>query len=91
MIDNLQKSGLKVLIQGLMEQTLGKAEWIALWCFVWKRKEPKLLFDGIVKNYNDAKQLVASQTNSNRFVRLYVSRSVVCGKETAGLPIHEGC
>jgi hypothetical protein len=46
-----------------------------------KEKEAKLLFDGIVKNYNDAKQ-VASQTNSNRFVRLYVSRSV----ETAGLP-----
>jgi hypothetical protein len=31
MIDNLQKSGLKVLIQGLMEQTLGKAEWIKLY------------------------------------------------------------
>ena len=64
MIDNLQKSGLKVLIQAdWMEQTpLGKAEWIKLYGALFgKEKEAKLLFDGIVKNYNDAKQLVASQ------------------------------
>ena len=64
MINNLQKSGLKVLIQAdWMEQTpLGKAEWIKLYGALFgKEKEAKILFDGIVKNYNDAKQLVASQ------------------------------
>ncbi len=64
MIDNLQKSGLKVLIQAdWMEQTpLGKAEWIKLYGALFgKEKEAKTLFDRIVKNYNDAKQLVASQ------------------------------
>ncbi len=64
MINNLQKSGLKVLIQAdWMEQTpLGKAEWIKLYGALFgKEKEAKLLFDRIVKNYNDAKQLVASQ------------------------------
>jgi hypothetical protein len=42
MIDNLQKSGLKVLIQGLMEQTpLGKAEWIKLYGALFgKEKRP---------------------------------------------------
>ncbi|WP_114752874.1 ABC transporter substrate-binding protein [Flavobacterium glaciei] len=64
MIDNLQKSGLKVLIQAdWMEQTpLGKAEWIKLYGALFgKEKEAKTLFDGIVKNYNDAMQLVANQ------------------------------
>ena len=64
MIDNLQKSGLKVLIQAdWMEQTpLGKAEWIKLYGALFgKEKEAKTIFDGIVKNYKDAKQLVASQ------------------------------
>jgi iron complex transport system substrate-binding protein len=64
MIDNLQKSGLKVLIQAdWMEQTpLGKAEWIKLYGALFgKEKEAKTLFDGIVKNYNDAIQLVANQ------------------------------
>ena len=64
MIDNLQKSGLKVLIQAdWMEQTpLGKAEWIKLYGALFgKEKEAKTLFDEIVKNYNDAIQLVATQ------------------------------
>lgn len=64
MIDNLQKSGLKVLIQAdWMEQTpLGKAEWIKLYGALFgKEKEAKTLFDEIVKNYNDAIQLVATK------------------------------
>ncbi|MBG6062766.1 iron complex transport system substrate-binding protein [Flavobacterium sp. CG_9.1] len=64
MIDNLQKSGLKVLIQAdWMEQTpLGKAEWIKLYGALFrKEKEAKILFETIVKNYNDALALVASQ------------------------------
>ncbi|RKS90342.1 iron complex transport system substrate-binding protein [Flavobacterium limicola] len=64
MLDNLQKSGLKVLIQAdWMEQTpLGKAEWIKLYGALFgKEKEAKTLFDGIVKNYNDAIQLVATK------------------------------
>jgi iron complex transport system substrate-binding protein len=62
MIDNLQKSGLKVLIQAdWMEQTpLGKAEWIKLFGALFgKEKEAEKIFDTIVKNYNDALQLVA--------------------------------
>ncbi|SFA73678.1 iron complex transport system substrate-binding protein [Flavobacterium swingsii] len=57
MIDNLQKSSLKVLIQAdWMEQSpLGKAEWIKLFGSLFcKEKEAKTLFDDIVKNYNDA-------------------------------------
>ncbi|WP_073350887.1 ABC transporter substrate-binding protein [Flavobacterium xanthum] len=64
MIDNLEKSGLKVLIQAdWMEQTpLGKAEWIKLYGALFgKEKEAKILFETIVKNYNDALALVASQ------------------------------
>ncbi|MFE3846898.1 ABC transporter substrate-binding protein [Flavobacterium sp. LB3P45] len=64
MIDNLQKSGLSVLIQAdWMEQTpLGKAEWIKLYGALFgKEKEAKTLFDAIVKNYNDAIQLVATK------------------------------
>lgn len=64
MIDNLQKSGLNVLIQAdWMEQTpLGKAEWIKLYGALFgKEKEAKTLFDGIVKNYNDAIELVANK------------------------------
>ncbi|MFV8327131.1 ABC transporter substrate-binding protein [Flavobacterium sp. ZS1P14] len=64
MIDNLQKSGLKVLIQAdWMEQTpLGKAEWIKLYGALFgKEKEAKTLFNKIVTNYNDAIKLVASQ------------------------------
>jgi iron complex transport system substrate-binding protein len=64
MIDNLQKSGLKVLIQAdWMEQTpLGKAEWIKLYGALFgKEKEAETLFNRIVKNYNDAIQLVAAQ------------------------------
>lgn len=64
MIDNLQKSGLKVLIQAdWMEQTpLGKAEWIKLYGALFgKEKEAKTLFDGIVKEYNNVLQLVANK------------------------------
>ncbi len=64
MIDNLQKSGLKVLIEAdWMEQSpLGKAEWIKLFGALFgKEKEAKTLFDNIVKNYNNALTLVASK------------------------------
>lgn len=64
MMENLQKSGLKVMIQGdWMEQSpLGKAEWIKLYGALFgKEKEAKVLFDGIVKNYNEALQLVANK------------------------------
>lgn len=63
MIDNLEKSGLKVLIQAdWMEQSpLGKAEWIKLYGALFgKQQEAKTEFDAIVKNYNDAMQLVAN-------------------------------
>jgi iron complex transport system substrate-binding protein len=64
MIDNLRKSGLNVIIQAdWMEQSpLGKAEWIKLYAALFgKEKEGKILFDNIVKNYNDALQLVANE------------------------------
>jgi iron complex transport system substrate-binding protein len=64
MIENLQKSGLKILIQAdWMEQSpLGKAEWIKLYGVLFgKEKEAKILFDQITKNYNEAIQLVADQ------------------------------
>ena len=64
MIENLQKSGLNVMLQGdWMEQSpLGKAEWLKLFGALYgKEKEAKILFDGIVKNYNEALQLVASK------------------------------
>jgi hypothetical protein len=54
-----------------------------------ERKEAKLLFDGIVKNYNDAKQLVASQNQQQPFcTALCIKISGMCG---LGCPIHEGC
>jgi iron complex transport system substrate-binding protein len=61
MIQNLEKSGLKVMIQGdWMEQSpLGKAEWIKLYGALFgKEKEAKTHFDNIVKAYNDALTLV---------------------------------
>lgn len=64
MIENLQKSGLKVMIQGdWMEQSpLGKAEWLKLYGTLFgKEKEAKILFDNIVKNYNEALKLVSSK------------------------------
>ena len=67
MIDNLQKSGLNVLFQAdWMEQTpLGKAEWIKLYGALFgKEKEAKILFETIVKNYNDALVLVATQKST---------------------------
>ncbi|MGM8362150.1 ABC transporter substrate-binding protein [Flavobacterium sp. ARAG 55.4] len=64
MIANLEKNGLKVLIQAdWMEQSpLGKAEWIKLYAALFgKEKEGKILFDNIVKSYNDALRLVAGE------------------------------
>ena len=63
-LDNLTKSGLKVLIQAdWMEQSpLGKAEWIKLYGALFgKEKEAKSQFDAIVKNYKDALDLVATK------------------------------
>lgn len=63
MIKNLQKSGLKVMIQGdWMEQSpLGKAEWLKLYGVLFgKEKEAEMLFDKIAKNYNEALQLVSN-------------------------------
>jgi iron complex transport system substrate-binding protein len=60
-ISNLEKSGLKVLIQGdWMEQSpLGKAEWIKLYGALFgKEKQAVLLFDQIVKNYQQTLDLV---------------------------------
>jgi iron complex transport system substrate-binding protein len=56
-MENLQKSGLKVMIQGdWMEQSpLGKAEWIKLYGALFgKEKEAKAHFDNIVRDYNAA-------------------------------------
>lgn len=64
MIENLQKSGLKVMLQGdWMEQSpLGKAEWLKLFGALYgKEKEAKVLFDDIVKNYNEAVELVVNK------------------------------
>ncbi|WP_144892964.1 ABC transporter substrate-binding protein [Flavobacterium tiangeerense] len=67
-LDNLQKSGLKVLIQAdWMEQTpLGKAEWLKLYGALFgKEKEAKNIFDTIVKNYKEAQQLVAQKKSTS--------------------------
>ena len=64
MIDNLQKSGLKVLIQAdWMEQSpLGKAEWIKLYGALFgKEKEAKTQFNNIIKNYKEAMSLVSNK------------------------------
>jgi len=61
MIQNLEKSGLKVMIQGdWMEQSpLGKAEWIKLYAALFgKQKEAKKLFDDIVNDYNQTLESV---------------------------------
>jgi iron complex transport system substrate-binding protein len=63
-IENLQKSGLNVLIQAdWMEQSpLGKAEWLKLYGALFgKEKEANILFDNIVKEYNNALALVANK------------------------------
>ena len=63
-LDNLTKSGLKVLIQAdWMEQSpLGKAEWIKLYGALFgKEKEAKSQYDAIVKNYKDALAVVATK------------------------------
>lgn len=65
MLENLQKSGLNILIQAdWMEQTpLGKAEWIKLYGALFcKEKEAKTHFDAIVKNYQQALALAQKQT-----------------------------
>ena len=65
MLENLQKSGLNLLIQAdWMEQTpLGKAEWIKLYGALFcKEKEAKTHFDAIVKNYQQAVALVQKQS-----------------------------
>lgn len=64
MIENLQKSGLKIMIQGdWMEQSpLGKAEWLKLYGVLFgKEKEAQIIFDKIVKDYNETLQLVATK------------------------------
>lgn len=64
MIKNLEKSGLKVMIQGdWMEQSpLGKAEWLKLYAALFgKEKEANQLFDNITKEY---KQALSSVTNT---------------------------
>ncbi len=64
MIKNLEKSGLKVMIQGdWMEQSpLGKAEWLKLYAALFgKEKEASQLFDNITKEY---KQALSSVTNT---------------------------
>ncbi|MBK0371212.1 ABC transporter substrate-binding protein [Flavobacterium agrisoli] len=61
MLENLQKSGLSVLIQGdWMEQSpLGKAEWIKLFGALFaKEDKAKEIFDKIVTGYNQAMKLV---------------------------------
>lgn len=64
MIKNLEKSGLKVMIQGdWMEQSpLGKAEWLKLYAALFgKEKEAKQLFETIVKEYETAKTSVKNK------------------------------
>ncbi|WP_136668682.1 ABC transporter substrate-binding protein [Flavobacterium sp. H122] len=64
MIKNLEKSGLKVMIQGdWMEQSpLGKAEWLKLYAALFgKEKEADVLFDNIVKEYNEALSAVKNK------------------------------
>lgn len=73
-IENLQKSGLKVLFQGdWMEQTpLGKAEWIKLYGVLFnKEKQAKILFEKIEKNYNNA--LKSAKNTTENPVVLYGS------------------
>jgi iron complex transport system substrate-binding protein len=63
-IENLQKSGLNVLIQAdWMEQSpLGKAEWMKLYGVLFgKEKQADILFENIVKEYNNALALVATK------------------------------
>lgn len=69
MLDNLKKSGLKVLIQGdWMEQSpLGKAEWIKLYGALFgKEDQAKELFDKIVQSYNQAKKLVSDKPATSK-------------------------
>lgn len=69
MLDNLKKSGLKVLIQGdWMEQSpLGKAEWIKLYGALFgKEDKAKELFDKIVQSYNQAKKLVTDKPATSK-------------------------
>lgn len=68
-IENLQKSGLNVLIQAdWMEQSpLGKAEWLKLYGALFgKEKEADVLFENIVKEYNNALELVATKKPTSK-------------------------
>jgi iron complex transport system substrate-binding protein len=74
MIKNLEKSGLKTLIQAdWMEQSpLGKAEWIKLYgALLGKEKEAQIHFDQIVKNYKNAVTL--AKMNKDKKTVLYGS------------------
>ena len=67
-LENLQKSGLNVLIQAdWMEQSpLGKAEWLKLYGALFgKEKEADILFSTIVKEYSDALALVATKKTTS--------------------------
>jgi iron complex transport system substrate-binding protein len=68
MIDNLQKSGLKVLILDWWSKLRWEKLNGSLMVLCLKRKRGQTIFDGIVKNYNDAKQLV-SQNQQQPFCR----------------------
>jgi iron complex transport system substrate-binding protein len=63
-LDNLEKSGLKILLNGDWneQQPLGKAEWIklfgALYC---KEKRAESLFDSIVADYKNAIDIVKNE------------------------------
>lgn len=64
MIQNLEKSGLKILIQAdWMEQSpLGKAEWIKLYAALFgKEKEAEKIFNNIVNDYKQSLELVKNQ------------------------------
>jgi iron complex transport system substrate-binding protein len=65
---NLEKSGLKVLIQGdWMEQSpLGKAEWIKLYGALFcKEKEATIKYNQIVKNYQKTLSLIKNRQVSS--------------------------
>ena len=64
-IDNLKKSGLKVLINGdwTEQSPLGKAEWIKFFGALFsKNKEANSLFNSIEKNYNNTLSLAEKTT-----------------------------
>ena len=65
-LDNLQKSGLKVLLNGDWNETtpLGKAEWIKLIAALYEKEElADSIFKNIEKDYLDTKKLAAKAKN----------------------------